>query len=398
MEKMLTMDARNFHGWDYRRFVVGRLRREASNDRQALAHIIQQEYTFTTQKINQSFSNYSAWHQRSKLLPEIVACMTAEEKNQVALDELDLVKNAIYTDPEDQSAWLYYWWLLGRAPDPVAVYGAYQMESDPSTLILGFNDRIRLMQKPRVLDDRDETVDCRLYPFDANSQGAASIWIVQTAGTAKRVVVDASAILPSTSAKSIPHDTVWRLELDKIDGNRDALASRLSHEWKPPATHMYKDPTLLDDQTSWFTLDKLKLLKDEIETVRELLDMEPQSAWALQTLVHFLTQRAAYERQDQASIYAEIADTLDRLCDIDSDRQLRYQDLKTHIVFKLLTRSLIAASTNTYASNKVQELDLESLDSIPLYSVLLLVPTLKTTKPQLASALRNNLPLLTRVV
>jgi len=48
---------------------------------------------------------------------------------------------------------------------------------------------------------------------------------------------------------------------------------------------------------------------------------------ALQTLVHFLTQLAAYEKQDQASIYAEIVDILDTLCDIDSDRKLRYKDL-----------------------------------------------------------------------
>ena len=48
---------------------------------------------------------------------------------------------------------------------------------------------------------------------------------------------------------------------------------------------------------------------------------------ALQTLVHFLSQLAAYEKQDQAAIYAEIVDLLDKLCDIDSDRKLRYQDL-----------------------------------------------------------------------
>ncbi|KAL7316697.1 Rab geranylgeranyltransferase [Mucor circinelloides] len=398
VEKMLTMDARNFHGWDYRRFVVGHLRKNASNDPEALAHIVQQEYKFTTQKINQSFSNYSAWHQRSKLLPEIVASMTAEEKNQVALDELDLVKNAIYTDPEDQSAWLYYWWLLGRAPDHVTLYGAYQMESDPSMVILGFNDRVKFMQKPRLLNEKDETVDCRLYPFDSKNE-SASIWILQAAKTAKRVVIDANVILPSTSAKSIPHDKVWNSKLEKLDCNTDSLVSRLLSEWKPPATHMYNDPTL-NDQTSWFTLDKLKLFKDEIETVRELLDIEPESAWALQTLVHFLTQLAAYEKQDQTSIYAEIVDILDKLCDIDSDRKLRYKDLKTQIVYRQLTSALISADNNAYSSGQVvaKVLDLDSLDSVPLYSVLLLVSTIKTSNPKLESALYNNLPLLTKVI
>lgn len=40
---------------------------------------------------------------------------------------------------------------------------------------------------------------------------------------------------------------------------------------------MYKDPTL-NDQSVWFTLDRAQLLKAEIETIRELLELEPDSA------------------------------------------------------------------------------------------------------------------------
>lgn len=92
------------------------------------------------------------------------------------------------------------------------------MESDPSVVILGFNDRVKFMQKPRLLNEKDETVDCRLYPFDSKNE-SASIWILQAANTAKRVVIDANVILPSTSAKSIPHDKVWNLKLKKLDCN-----------------------------------------------------------------------------------------------------------------------------------------------------------------------------------
>ncbi|RUP47788.1 hypothetical protein BC936DRAFT_145326 [Jimgerdemannia flammicorona] len=28
--------------------------------------------------------------------------------------EIELIKAAVYTDPDDSSVWLYRWWLIGR--------------------------------------------------------------------------------------------------------------------------------------------------------------------------------------------------------------------------------------------------------------------------------------------
>lgn len=103
-EKALQMDGRNFHCWDYRRFVS------------KLANLPpEEELEFSNRLINTNFSNYSAWHYRSTLLPRV-----HPDPNGVLLisdetvaRELEKVANAFFTDPEDQSAWIYTEWLLG---------------------------------------------------------------------------------------------------------------------------------------------------------------------------------------------------------------------------------------------------------------------------------------------
>ncbi|KAI7834824.1 hypothetical protein BX661DRAFT_175597 [Kickxella alabastrina] len=105
--KLLAVDARNFHGWDYRRFVVAKLR-ETKGDDVDLA-----EFAFTTEQINRDCANHSAWHNRSKLLPTLLQrCASPEERKELLGTEVDLILNAIYTDPDDQNAWLYHEWLL----------------------------------------------------------------------------------------------------------------------------------------------------------------------------------------------------------------------------------------------------------------------------------------------
>lgn len=131
VQKLLSLDDRNFVGWAYWRWVVNKARIPAE---ECLA--------FTNAKLQENFSNYSAWHARSALLAAAAAPATvptlaelmAEERAggaapsaqpdaampppvlvpQGALDrEFDLVHRAFWTEPRDQSAWLYHRWLLG---------------------------------------------------------------------------------------------------------------------------------------------------------------------------------------------------------------------------------------------------------------------------------------------
>lgn len=111
--KLLALDDRNFHCWTYRRSVV----RIAGVAAEA-------ELKFTSGKIEANFSNYSAWHYRSKLLPAIHSTQDGSagtSLSSVLLAELELVRNAFFTAPEDSSAWFYHRWLLAQlAPGAAA--------------------------------------------------------------------------------------------------------------------------------------------------------------------------------------------------------------------------------------------------------------------------------------
>uniref|UniRef100_A0A7S1IPR6 Geranylgeranyl transferase type-2 subunit alpha n=1 Tax=Eutreptiella gymnastica TaxID=73025 RepID=A0A7S1IPR6_9EUGL len=100
--KGLNVDERNFHCWGYRRWVAGLLAGHGqwSEDKEM-------EYNY--QKIEQNFSNYSAWHNRALILDK-------ESDGEKLSDEFELVSQAMYTDSGDQSAWIYGKWLNKKLP------------------------------------------------------------------------------------------------------------------------------------------------------------------------------------------------------------------------------------------------------------------------------------------
>ncbi len=66
-----------------------------------------EEMTYTLRRIREDFSNYSAWHARS----------LAVGARGEAGTEWGLVFNALYTNPQDQSLWMYVFWLLSQTDD-----------------------------------------------------------------------------------------------------------------------------------------------------------------------------------------------------------------------------------------------------------------------------------------
>ncbi|KAF8656685.1 hypothetical protein HU200_060552 [Digitaria exilis] len=109
LDKLLKVDARNFHGWNYRRFLA-----------RFMGVPDEEELNYTMDKISDNFSNYSAWHNRSILLSNLLIKQNKgfESKQKIFSQEFELVTQALFIGPSDQSGWFYHLWLLAQTSTP----------------------------------------------------------------------------------------------------------------------------------------------------------------------------------------------------------------------------------------------------------------------------------------
>ncbi|XP_041376268.1 geranylgeranyl transferase type-2 subunit alpha-like [Gigantopelta aegis] len=288
--KFLEYDERNFHCWDYRRFVVKRSKVTP-----------EVELEFTTNKISSNFSNYSSWHYRSKLLPLVHPDPRnpSRVKEDVLLAEHEIVQNAFFTDPDDQSAWFYHRWLLGRGEKTQSI--SHLIVSRQSARVtVSFTKHIQVGVKHKlVLEVNGSKVDADWK----NQQGKntfSTLWICN------------SVDLPEDQEVKV---TVL---LDECDCSREILL-------KPGCpVGAYVCPvartSMFSDEMSTATSD---VLQAELSSVQELFQLEPENKWAILTIV--LLMRAL----DMHKHEAETMQLIDRLQQLDGTRRNYYQDLRS---------------------------------------------------------------------
>jgi geranylgeranyl transferase type-2 subunit alpha len=112
-EKLFLLDERNFHCWNYRRWVAESFSKvQGKNTQQEDDTLLplKTELEYTLSCIHRNFSNYSAWHQRSCLLTQR-ARLSPVSIIDLTL-EFILVRKAVFTEPDDQSPWFYRRWVV----------------------------------------------------------------------------------------------------------------------------------------------------------------------------------------------------------------------------------------------------------------------------------------------
>ncbi|XP_078446346.1 RAB geranylgeranyl transferase alpha subunit 1 [Wolffia australiana] len=154
LDLLLKADSRNFHGWNHRRFVA------------ALGSVPQEEeLDFTTEKIHTNFSNYSAWHNRCAILSNLMGQKVSgfSPKEKVLTEELELIHQALFTDPDDQSGWFYHFWLLDqiRAQDSLFLISTWPAQS--SEVVLTFKTSLEDTQSSDDVQDNTISLPIVLY-------------------------------------------------------------------------------------------------------------------------------------------------------------------------------------------------------------------------------------------
>ncbi|XP_072705352.1 geranylgeranyl transferase type-2 subunit alpha isoform X1 [Ciconia boyciana] len=259
-DRLLAADPRNFHAWEHRRALA------AEEDPEA-------ELAFAGALLSRDFSNFSAWHHRGRLLAPARTPASAGGGGgtlpaQRLQTELELVQNAVFTDPNDQSAWVYLRCILSRASPPPRILCVYVNRED-AALAVTFS--------------RPVTVGAGSSALTATVDGSAleGVW-------------------RSGEGRPRPSHT-WLCDLPSdLAPARPRLHFRVT--WEPDPAH--REVTLLaDENEAWWQepvvarelfwaevgVAEAGVLEAQVQMCRQLLELEPRSRGCLLTLVLLLS-------------------------------------------------------------------------------------------------------------
>lgn len=387
LDKLLKVDARNFHGWNYRRFLA-KFTGVPEED----------ELKYTMVKICDNFSNYSAWHNRSILLSNLLIQQSKgfESKQKIFKEEFDLVTQALFTDPSDQSGWFYHLWLLAqtsspenpqliaswpcngaklslfpirKSDDPNMVPSSssiccYSLKDRVVPIVLYFDEPVKGLNPSNVKLNSDLIIgkDIQWRPLSVTDSGHSNCWVTYLEITNKEcsssqqfsveVSIPCSDDIVSRSGShcNFPVHFTFTIELSNSDDKAHDID--LFHE---PISWSCSESFRSDGNPSCMAFDQLNItntvvqenskwhlegLSDQIDLFRELPD--ENSKFAKLTLARLLLACAAIKSRGNSLIerkgYCEEALGLfSDLINLNPSHKRYYEDERSSVLMDQLT-------------------------------------------------------------
>ncbi|XP_059347435.1 geranylgeranyl transferase type-2 subunit alpha [Ammospiza nelsoni] len=320
-ERLLGADPRNFHAWEHRRALAVQQDAEA-------------ELAFAGALLSRDFSNFSAWHHRLRLLAPARGQGTGTGTGTAGAlpaprlrEELELVQNAVFTDPTDQSAWVYLRCILSRAPPPPRVICVH-VDREDATLAVIFSRPVKVNpERPELTATLDGSALPGPWRSAEGRPRPSHTWLCD---------------LPAPPTESPAHlEVTWAPD----SALREVTLQRGEDEawWQEP---------IVERELFWPELGvaDAQVLQEQVQMCQELLELEPQSRGCLLTLALLL---AALEPRGRAR---EIREHLATLRDADPLRAGFVADVRSRFEAAL---AVLGAGEGLSLSNK-------GLTSVPL--------------------------------
>ncbi|KAL6603656.1 hypothetical protein ACP70R_044017 [Stipagrostis hirtigluma subsp. patula] len=383
LDKLLKVDARNFHGWNYRRFLA-----------RFLGVPDEEELKYTMDKISDNFSNYSAWHNRSILLSNLLMQQSKgfESKQKILSEEFELVIQALFTDPSDQSGWFYHLWLLAQTSTPekpqliaswpsngvklsssfvrekveqntLSSIWCYSLQERIVPIVLYFDEPVKGLNPSSVKLKSDLVFakDIHWRPLSVTDSGYSNCWTTQLEIANEcnglhqfsvEVIIPCSDDIVSRSGShyNFPVDFSFSIELigcgdtaEDIDLFRDPISWDCSEPFHPHGIYnsisfdqLKISSELVQEDSTWH----LERLSDEIELFRELPD--ENSKFVKLTLARLLRACAAIKSRgrslaERKGYCEEALGLLNDLIHLDPSHKRYYEDERSLVLMDQLT-------------------------------------------------------------
>ena len=351
--RLLDVDERNFHCWNHRMHVMG-LMRSWQKDQPQPIDLGSIDLKLSTDLINRNFSNYSAWHLRTLLqqragteerhgvlffavyIAAVSRFLRQCQEPQMEIDinqELEWVQEGIFTEPNDQSVWLYHNWLttLARGTEMPRITHCVLMDGEVfvffSKPVCASN--VSVSQGDQKLDGHLEpTIPSRKSAVQRTRESArrrrncALGWQFQaTGGTVPRcspmevrITVDIEVFGSLPDGKASPLSTL-QVEFQGPMIDLSAAASSLS---------------VLDAFLGESLEERRKeVFETELERIKELLEIEPDCRWALLAQSRLQDRLASgCNAEQQKSTQSALAESAAHASTLDPLRKNFYSDAR----------------------------------------------------------------------
>ncbi|XP_069128130.1 geranylgeranyl transferase type-2 subunit alpha-like isoform X3 [Argopecten irradians] len=304
----LNLDERNFHCWDYRRHVV-----LCSNVN------LEEELQYTTQKIQSNFSNYSSWHYRSKLLPVIHPDSNhpVAVQEDVLLKEFEVVQNAVFTDPDDQSAWFYQRWLLGRGKKKLQICCVH-ISRDLQRIVVLLSRPVMMGQGHSLTVSINSTPVKGKWRTITRSGMYSTLWVLDLS----------DQCLPVDSEAAV---TVTLLD-DRYCTKFSEGLHLMPNQEETWAVAEFKQGTRFSTELS---AAASSTMVQELDSIRELHSVEPDNKWVLLTMVHLMKATDP----EHTKYDTELEESFNKLVAVDAMRKSYYKDLRSRFMIESVLES-----------------------------------------------------------